>query len=474
MPYDDTNYGVDVNRWLNNGVNNKIVVKSVNPESKDKSPFTVLLASDTDKYESSDAEKVEISATTGASSSIKILSKSADDLDSTEKLTFAIYDADSTNNILAGSEKTITFTETAQSEYKSYEVNDLGTMYNDGKDAVFNGDSDKYKKYDKKVEVFGITADGTKVALPADMFVVTTDSKLKVENAVISDYADSATSNEFVSETDFKDNAGKSITKTVKVNVAIKDTATNSIATTITKDLVLSDVAPKVTTIGFNTTGDNKVENGKASVNGGYIAKATLDAYVKADDVKDQYGVKKSEGLAQEELSYTISDVKKVDGSGFYVDESNAIYDAKLGDTFKVTYVQGDAKETVDFTVGAGIEYDSSASSAITSAVSSLDTALVKESQSNASSDKYEFDLSSTLSSVNSDIKVVAGTADLIEINKAKPSITVKQITQEDNSRDVTFTVTISKRGGQTVTKTYKLTIDANGTSYSITDVTPA
>lgn len=186
------------------------------------------------------------------------------------------------------------------------------------------------------------------------------------------------------------------------------------------------------------------------------------------------YGVKKSEGLAQEELSYTISDVKKVDGSGFYVDESNAIYDAKLGDTFKVTYVQGDAKETVDFTVGAGIEYDSSASSAITSAVSSLDTALVKESQSNASSDKYEFDLSSTLSSVNSDIKVVAGTADLIEINKANPSITVKQITQEDNSRDVTFTVTISKRGGQTVTKTYKLTIDANGTSYSITDVTPA
>ena len=108
-----------------------------------------------------------------------------------------------------------------------------------------------------------------------------------------------------------------------------------------------------MTTITFNTTGDNAVTDGKANVSGDKITATNLASFVK--EVKDQYGVVDS----TTDKTYTISKVQKVDGSNFTVKtDTNGTKDAeisgaKLGDKFTVTYACGAAKATVEFTVGA-------------------------------------------------------------------------------------------------------------------------
>ncbi|MGG3962643.1 hypothetical protein ABEV16_12965 [Geobacillus stearothermophilus] len=77
----------------------------------------------------------------------------------TEKVTISIKD-EVKNEVLTGSEKSVTFRVTDGTEYKSYEVKSVGTVY----DEVAAGKTDN-NAYDKEVEVYGVLDDGSKVKL---------------------------------------------------------------------------------------------------------------------------------------------------------------------------------------------------------------------------------------------------------------------------------------------------------------------
>ena len=323
---------------------NSVVIEST---KADKTAFTVMAKTAADTYGNGDIASVSITTKEDnvAGSDVKITADSAaTSTDTTEKLTFSLNN----DKPIKGSEKTITFTKVAASEYKSYAVDDLGTLYVDPA-----SDSDSSAKYSQEVKVYGIKEDGSKVKLPVDDYdIVLPNAKLKTADSKITEatttagYDGSATKDFYVD--------GKEVdTITVKINVNIKDKDTGSIKETITKDLVVSKAAPKLTTITFNTTGDNAVTDGKANVSGDKITATDLASFVK--EVKDQYGVVDS----TTDKTYTISKVQKVDGSNFTVkNNTNGTKDAeisgaKLGDKFTVTYACGAAKATVEFTVGA-------------------------------------------------------------------------------------------------------------------------
>ena len=90
----------------------------------------------------------------------------------TEKVTISIVDNNSTatDKTVVGSEKTVTFRVTDGTEYVSYEVAEVGTVLDTetaGKDA---------KDYAKKLKVYGVLADGSKVELAGDKYAVHSSS----------------------------------------------------------------------------------------------------------------------------------------------------------------------------------------------------------------------------------------------------------------------------------------------------------
>ena len=354
----------------------KIKVESELPTKNDVSPFTVsgnnVLSnlSATVTY-GSDAKEVTITKPDAVAGSndifaVQIASKGNNDLDdynklnSAEKISFSLlkYNENSEKTdkfeLVAGSEKVVTFSKVAQSEFVKYEADDLGVMYNDAKDTKTN------TAYNKTVNVYGIKEDGTKVAIPKEYFKVTTDAgddKLLVTENVISDVANG------FKDTDFRENGateGKVITKTVKVSIAVKDYVTGAIVTTLTKDLVLSKDDPKIATIGFKSEKDDNehfVDKAKATTHANSGIIKDLSEYINADDVKDQYGVKNADGI-KKDVAITISDIARGDESAFTVTENGTkepvISGAVLGDKFKVTYsYAGGKSEVVNFTVGA-------------------------------------------------------------------------------------------------------------------------
>ena len=362
----------------------KIKVESELPENKtDASPFTVSgnkmlnSLSDTVTY-GSDAKEVTITkpdAVAGSSDifAVQIASKFSgeNDLDkynalnSAEKISFSLlkYNKNSEKTdkfeLVAGSEKVVTFSKVAQSEFVKYEADDLGVMYNDADNSKAPVNTSTNTKYNKTVNVYGIKEDGTKVAIPKEYFEVTTDAdkKLNVTNNVISDVVNG------FKDTDFRENGaadGKVITKTVKVSIKVKDYVTGAIVTTLTKDLVLSKDDPKIATIGFKSEKDDPmhfVDKAKATAHATSGIIYDLSEYIKADDVKDQYGVKNAEGI-NKDVAITISDIAMGDESAFTVTENGSekpvISGAVLGDKFKVTYsYAGGKSEVVNFTVGA-------------------------------------------------------------------------------------------------------------------------
>ena len=335
-----------VDAWLGANSYNTIVIESEKPASDDKTPFEVTLTSD-------DKQKISIDNDSKGSAKVIVKSKAGTDLKATEKLTIYVTKQKGSEAVaekVAGSEKSVTFTKVGQSEYKSYVVDDLGTMYNNADKSTITPTD-----YDKTVKAYGVKEDGTKVLLPAssDYYEVTIadDVKLTANKAtgVITD--DKVNSNGY-DETFFKDDKGNKITKTVKVNVTFFDKTTGAVVSKITKDLVLSSEAPKVATIALA----DDVKNGKAGIKaatGGAITNTDLMALVKDTDVKDQYGVVWAN--AKINANMTISKVTKVDGSGFKVSSngttSTAIVGAKKGDKFTVTYAYGDKSVDVEITV---------------------------------------------------------------------------------------------------------------------------
>lgn len=123
----------------------------------------------------------------------------------TESLTFGLKDVkDSTTDV--------TFTVVDRSEFTSYEVADLTKMY-----AEKIGDT----QYDQTVKVYGVTAAGKKVLLPASEYTVYANSDfLKVAGNVLdATDADTTKVNELPADVTVTINAtGKEIVKTVAIS----------------------------------------------------------------------------------------------------------------------------------------------------------------------------------------------------------------------------------------------------------------
>ena len=307
------------------GGDNAIVITSTQSAT---TPFEVI------QGVGSDAEVQEISL---ATDSIKVKAVAAGvTVDSNEeKLVFALSTASAPTAIQA-SAKSIAFTRVVQSEYASYEVADLGTMFNNATAGTATNTA-----YNVTPKVYGVTASGAKVLLPASKYTISVgDAKLDTTTPGV--IADKSTGG--YSETDFQnaDTSAKDIT--VKVNFLIND-ENGAAAATITKDLIVSAKTAVATTITLKPT----VVNGSAFVGAGAITADSLINVIK--EVKDQYGVAYTTAPA-----ITISNVNKVEDSTLAVTDNAtagvAISGAITGDKFTATFAYAGGKtETVNFVV---------------------------------------------------------------------------------------------------------------------------
>lgn len=100
-------------------------------------------------------------------------------LKGTERVTIAIAKGE---NTLSGSAKSISFRVTDGSEYASYEVKPLGTVYDEAGAGKVDADA-----YDKTVEVYGVLADGGKVKLSLAAGDYTVSSTNAVLNTDVAD-----------------------------------------------------------------------------------------------------------------------------------------------------------------------------------------------------------------------------------------------------------------------------------------------
>lgn len=158
----------------------------------------------------------------------------------TETLQFVLNDG---SKDIVSSTAEVTFRITDGSEYASYEVKSIGTVYDEkGAGATTKDSTD----YDKKVEVYGVLADGSKVKLTNG-----TDYAVSSTNATL--HADVSTDGVINADGDVYDYDTDAKTTTLPITVTI-----NATGEKFTQDVTFSKVAPKVTKIEV-------VKNNKAS-----------------------------------------------------------------------------------------------------------------------------------------------------------------------------------------------------------------
>jgi trimeric autotransporter adhesin len=327
--YGRTLIDAKVEAWLANG-NNSIIVTSEYASSSDTSALTAKLDNGS---LGSDAETNVINTTTDK---LVIEAKTAADLKATERLVFALS-SDATTAIAASS-KSVTFTKVTQSEYVSYEVAALTTMYHDTNDT-----SSVSADHAKTVKVYGVKADGTKVLLPVGDYSVSLDTNKLAYNSSTSKISE--VGNGFAAA-EFLNASGDYQDVEVQVLVTIND-SNGAAAAIIEKDLLVSNKAPKVDSITLDA---DKVTDGKANITAGAISTAILNSYF--EEVLDQYGVDRTESPV-----ITITNLTKVTGSLLSVSGNGttgtSISGATMGDKFTATYKYASGKSvSVDYTVG--------------------------------------------------------------------------------------------------------------------------
>lgn len=282
-----------------------------------------------------------------------------------EKVTFGLGTLTSNNlKTVSKSEKTISFTTSTESEFKSYEVADLGTLYYN---SAAGGAADTHYKVEPKV--YGVKADGTKVLLDqATYYGITTDAKtgaLKTSgNQILQDAFDT---NAAYKDTDFQVNAPIDKTHkniTVKVTFTIKSSThgTGSVAATVEKNLVLDNSDPKITTTELVSSSDNKYtisgDTMYASATDVNVAiSGIITAITDADKTKDQYGVKKADSKAVgETTSAQISNITEANAgsrTNHLSSDGTDITNAQRGDTFTlvIKYSGGKCTKSINVVV---------------------------------------------------------------------------------------------------------------------------
>ncbi|MED4884709.1 hypothetical protein [Bacillus smithii] len=206
-----------------------------------------------------------------------------------EKLQFVLNDG---KNDIPSSTADVTFRVTDGTEYASYTVEDIGTVYHEAgakADAAAHGDSTSTIKddpaYDKEIKVYGVLPDGSKVQLDPTKDFTVTSSNVDVEK----DAADGTIDADDTLNLTYAKDANEVV---VPVTITI-----NANGQEIKKDVTFSKVAPKVQSVAVvkgNTTKsspvstvsiDNKNDFSVASLTTGSPSNYNIV-------VTDQYGVK--------------------------------------------------------------------------------------------------------------------------------------------------------------------------------------
>jgi len=324
----------DVATWITAAAGNGIIVTSSTAAT---SPFAV-----TDTTPTLDTGKNFMLATT---TTITVTGSTATNATATENLVFSLTTDGTT--VDSASSKSVTFTLATQSQFASYEVADIGPMYNDA-----TVDDPTEAAYDKTVSVYGVKSNGAKVLLPADLIELSfnTDNLTSTEN-VISDVA----SGGYI-DTDFEDYTGATINKEVTVTVSIENDATGTLAAQVQKTLIVSNDTPVITEAEFDT---DLVDEGAAFVEmdgSGAFAAADMTAVIDTDTVYDQYGVDYASTIADKTPTITITGLTKVTGSSFVASDNGtattSVTGAEQGDKFIATFTYVDGISiSVNFTV---------------------------------------------------------------------------------------------------------------------------
>ncbi len=260
----------------------------------------------------------------------------------TAKLTFGVTAADGTK--VAASEKEIRFTaeSSAMSNYESYEVATLPTMY------VITDNTKKADdtKYGVKVKVYGVRADGTKVLLPASQFTVGFDQTAGTLGAALAVDDNSDASCDLIKQDSTIDGATTTFFQvsnydktykdaTLDLTVDIYDT-NNALADSKKVTLTLSNKDAVIKEAAFKSTVNSTTNT--AYLNAGAIANSDLANLIDTSKLKDQYGY---QDAAATPSAYEISKVTDADETGFTVVDNNKatanITGAAAGDTFTLT-----------------------------------------------------------------------------------------------------------------------------------------
>jgi hypothetical protein len=209
-----------INAWLDASASNKIVITEDETSS-------VVAISDT-------------AADTDIAASGETVSVVAGSAKGNEKITVTLHD---TNGPITSSAKEVTLRVTDGTEFVSYSMDEIGTVYDEGGASATDADA-----YDKAINVYGVLADGSKVKLDTTEYTV--KSSLA---ALATDAADGTIDSE---------NGGVSYSPTYATNPASdvkEETLTVTIGATgqeFVKTVTFSKVAPKVAAVKAVDTND--------------------------------------------------------------------------------------------------------------------------------------------------------------------------------------------------------------------------
>lgn len=230
-----------------------------------------IVVKDTDSTSSSAIEVTSSDITATTSAVINGVNKG------NEKLQFVLNDG---TNDIPSSTADVTFRVTDGTEYASYTVEDIGTVYHEA-----GAEAPDAAAYDKEIKVYGVLPDGSKVQLDPTKDFTVTSSNVDVEK----DAADGIIDADDTLNLTYAKDANEVV---VPVTITI-----NANGQEIKKDVTFSKVAPKVQSVAVvkgNTTKsspvstvsiDNKNDFSVASLTTGLDSSYNIV-------VTDQYGVK--------------------------------------------------------------------------------------------------------------------------------------------------------------------------------------
>ena len=214
---------------------------------------------------------------------------------------------------------TVNFVATENNSIKSYEVADIGTIYNGSFDTA---------AYEKAIDVKGVLADGTKVAIPAEGFSV-------IDADVTTTTAGKIKAKEDLTTADKALEKVNSVTKTITVII-------NATGEEFQKEVVISKEAPKAVTVSYATDGANHFVVADAATAANTVGLTKLLPLLK---IKDQYGVEHTADVASvyDKARVTFTDLVNatVTGNGTTGATLTVGTDGNAEATVKITFADG-------------------------------------------------------------------------------------------------------------------------------------